>query len=47
MVNTVQESIMLHTNFSTKRLSSQFTKHFCSLREVSTFRDAITGSPAT
>ena len=41
MVNTVQESIMLHANFSTKRLSSQFIKHFCSLRKESTFRDAI------
>jgi len=36
MVNTVQESMMLHINFSTKRLSSQFIKHFCSLREEST-----------
>ena len=47
MVNTVQESIMLHTNLSTKPLSSQFIKHFCSLREGSTFPDAITGFPAT
>ena len=47
IVNTVQESIMLHTNLSRKRLSSQFIKHFCSLREESTFPDAITGFPAT
>ena len=47
IVNTVQESIMLHTNLSRKRLSSQFIKHFCSLREESTFADAITGFPAT
>ena len=43
MVNTVQESMMLRTNLSTKHLSSQFIKHFCSLREESTFRDAING----
>ena len=47
IVNTVQESIMLHTNLSRKRLSSQFIKHFCSLREESTFPDAIAGFPAT
>ena len=47
LVNTVQESIMLHTNFSSKRLSSQFIKHFCSLTEESTFGDAISGFPAT
>ena len=47
IVNTVQESIMLHTNLSRKRLSSQFIKHFCSLREESTFPDAITGFSAT
>ena len=47
IVNTVQESIMLHTNLSRKRLSSQFIKPFCSLREESTFPDAITGFPAT
>ena len=45
IVNTVQESIMLHTNLSRKRLSSQFIKPFCSLREESTFPDAITGFP--
>ena len=47
IVNTVQESIMLHTNLSRKRLSSQFIKPFCSLREESTLPDAITGFPAT
>ena len=47
IVNTVQESIMLYTNLSRKRLSSQFIKPFCSLREESTFPDAITGFPAT
>ena len=47
IVNTVQESIMLHTNLSRKRLSSPFIKPFCSLREESTFPDAITGFPTT
>ena len=47
MVHTVQESMMLQTNFSTKRLSFSVHQTLCSLREESTFCDAITGFPAT
>ena len=37
MVNTVQESMMLQTNFSTKGLSFSVHQTLCSLREESTF----------